>query len=196
MSRTTTFLDSSTMDNPTSQPDGRPAATQLPDWETPTDSQKSEGKGSQSSACRRSIVGAFFNRHIPPDRKYCGLRRRWALLSLYILLLVLVALIVGLSVGLTTRAPARDDSFLPLPSDSQFFVGDLTYYGPGLGACGATSGDGDSIVSVSHLLFDHVSNSSNPNSNPLCGMKIRAERFDEQVSAERSVDLTVVDRCI
>ena len=86
--------------------------------------------------------------------------------------------------------------FLPFPSNSQTFTGDFTYYSPGLGACGQTSGDGDDIVSVSRELFDSQINGENPSDNPLCGLKIRAQRFNQQVGAMRSVDLTVVDRCI
>lgn len=51
------------------------------------------------------------------------------------------------------------------------------------------------IVAVSHFLYDAYTPGGNPNANPLCGRKIRATRFDEQVNAQRSVDLTVVDRC-
>ena len=58
-----------------------------------------------------------------------------------------------------------------------------------------TSSNTDDIVSLSHFLFDSQSVGTNPNDNPLCGLTIRAERFDEVVSAMRSVDLTVVDRC-
>jgi hypothetical protein len=82
---------------------------------------------------------------------------------------------------------------LPLPGSSTIYTGDLTYYGTGLGACGITSKDTDHIVAVSKLLFDTYKG-SNPNSNPLCGKKIRAKRNKENVG-ERSVDLTVVDRC-
>ena len=57
------------------------------------------------------------------------------------------------------------------------------------------SSDTDHIVSVSHFLFDDVSQGSNPNANPLCGRKIRADRYDESVKGNRSIDLTVVDRC-
>ena len=86
--------------------------------------------------------------------------------------------------------------FLPLPSSAQTFTGDLTYYSPALGACGQTSGDDDHIVSVSHFLFDAESEGTNPNANPLCGLRLRAERFNDQIGANRSVDLTVVDRCV
>ena len=85
---------------------------------------------------------------------------------------------------------------LPLPSNKQVYTGDLTYYAPGLGACGITNYDSDSIVAISHLVFDAVQIGSNPNANPLCGKKLRASRFDEQVGAQRSVDLTVTDRCV
>ena len=109
-----------------------------------------------------------------------------------IIFLLVITLIVGLSVGLTRHSSAED---LPLPSNTQSFTGDLTYYSPGLGSCGVTSSDSDDICAVSHLLYDAESKGSNPNANPLCGRKIRATRFDEQVNAQRSVDLKVVDRC-
>lgn len=85
---------------------------------------------------------------------------------------------------------------LPLPTRSEIYQGDLTYYAPGLGACGITSTDGDDICAVSHIIFDTVSKGSNPNANPLCGLKIRATRYDQRVNAQRSLDLTVVDRCM
>lgn len=85
---------------------------------------------------------------------------------------------------------------LPLPKNSEIYQGDLTYYAPGLGACGKTSTDGDDICAVSHIIFDAVSRGSNPNTNPLCGLKIRVTRYDEHVNAQRSLDLTVVDRCM
>ena len=43
---------------------------------------------------------------------------------------------------------------------------------------------------MSHVLFDAASTGSNPNANPLCGMKVRLKR------GEASVDATVVDRCM
>jgi hypothetical protein len=85
---------------------------------------------------------------------------------------------------------------LPLPNNTDHHTGDLTYYGPGLGACGVTSDDDDAIVSVSHYLFDAVQTGSNPNSNPLCGKKIRATRIDERTSKQISIDVKVVDRCM
>lgn len=99
----------------------------------------------------------------------------------------LIALIVGLAAGLSSRNKLRN---LPLPSNNGGpYQGELTYYAAGLGACGVESKDGDNVVSVSYLLFDAVSTSSNPNQNPLCGKMIRARR------STGSVDLKVVDRC-
>ncbi len=50
---------------------------------------------------------------------------------------------------------------------------------------------------MSHIIFDEEGKGlTNPNANPLCGRKIRVQRFDEQVGANRSIDVTVVDRCV
>jgi len=46
------------------------------------------------------------------------------------------------------------------------------------------------ICAVSHVLYDAASTGSNPNANPLCGMKIRLRRNGE------SVDVKIVDRCV
>lgn len=79
---------------------------------------------------------------------------------------------------------------LPLPSSNGGpYSGDLTYYNPALGSCGDTNSDSDLIVAVSHIIFDAASKGSNPNANPLCGLKIRLRRNDN------SVDVKVVDRC-
>lgn len=46
------------------------------------------------------------------------------------------------------------------------------------------------VCAVSHVLFDAASTGSNPNANPLCGMKVRLRRDGT------SVDVKVVDRCV
>lgn len=115
--------------------------------------------------------------------------RRILLISLAIFF-VLLALILGLAIGLTRHHKQN----LPLPSSQGGpYNGDLTYYEPGLGACGITSSSGDKIVSVSHIIFDTVQKGSDPNANPLCGKKIRIRRPAEDNRG--SVDVTVVDRC-
>ncbi|KAL8768284.1 MAG: hypothetical protein Q9209_005423 [Squamulea sp. 1 TL-2023] len=72
---------------------------------------------------------------------------------------------------------------------NQGIVGDLTYYAPGLGACGSYSTDNDNICAISHITYDAAANGPNPNTNPLCGKQIRATRNGN------SVVVTVVDRC-
>jgi hypothetical protein len=84
---------------------------------------------------------------------------------------------------------------LPLPNNREVHTGDLTYYAPALGACGIVSSDSENVVAVSHLVFDAVQVGGNPNTNPLCGKKLRASRYNEEAGEQRSVDLTVVDRC-
>jgi hypothetical protein len=133
-----------------------------------------------------------FDRSSLNDRTYFNLRKRTFLLILLAHFLTILALILGLSIGLTQRKKSQN---LPLPSSSEHFTGDLTYYSPALGACGITSSDSDSVCAVSHLVFDAVQTGSDPNANPLCGLKIRAQRYKEGVGM-RSEDLTVVDRCV
>ncbi len=65
-----------------------------------------------------------------------------------------------------------------------------------MGACGIVSADSDPICAVSMIIFDAAQTGSNPNANPLCGRKIRIVHFDDRVGANRSVDVTVVDRCV
>ena len=125
-----------------------------------------------------------------PYRSYRSWRNlsRRTLLIIAVATLGLLALIIGLAAGLTRRSSTQN---LPLPSaNGGPYTGDLTYYAPGLGACGITSQNGDSIVAVSHIIFDAVSVGSNPNLNPLCGKMIRVRRDG------KSVDLKVVDRCV
>ncbi|KAJ5752597.1 hypothetical protein N7520_009514 [Penicillium odoratum] len=106
-----------------------------------------------------------------------------------IIAILLIALIIGLAVGLTVGKNKKSDLALPT-SNGGPYSGDLTYYDPGLGACGDTSTSSELICAVSHILFDAASTSSNPNDNPLCGLKIRIRRDG------KSVDVKVVDRCV
>ncbi|EEH06401.1 riboflavin aldehyde-forming enzyme [Histoplasma capsulatum G186AR] len=105
-------------------------------------------------------------------------------------------LVIGLTVGLSGRNKSSNINHhssvdLPLPNNHGGpYMGDLTYYDPGLGACGIESSAGEPVCAVSHYLYDAVSVGPNPNANPLCGKKLRLRR------AGRSVDVTVVDRCV
>ncbi|KAL1956167.1 hypothetical protein VTO42DRAFT_7602 [Malbranchea cinnamomea] len=108
-----------------------------------------------------------------------------------LIVIALLALIIGLAVGLTVGKKGGAAANLPLPTDNGGpYVGDLTYYDPGLGACGIMSSNSDDICAVSKDLYDAASVSANPNDNPLCGLRLRLKREG------KSVDVTVVDRCV
>ncbi|KIX00518.1 uncharacterized protein Z518_10658 [Rhinocladiella mackenziei CBS 650.93] len=146
----------------------------------------------RSATIRRKPVPAPQAAQLPTKRK--RLLDRWKSLSrrtriiILVVVVAIIALIIGLAAGLSTRKGTQN---LPLPSGNGGpYTGDLTYYEPALGACGLTSDDNDKIVAISHTVFDAASSGSNPNANPLCGKRIRARRDN------KSVDLTVVDRCV
>ena len=48
-------------------------------------------------------------------------------------------------------------------------VGDMTFYPVGVGSCGKTISDSQSIVALS---YEVMNNPPNPNNNPLCGKSI------------------------
>ncbi|KAI1371746.1 RlpA-like double-psi beta-barrel-protein domain-containing protein-containing protein [Hypoxylon crocopeplum] len=154
------------------------------------------------SATKPNLAASFRKRldvALPPHQPYFGRSRRFLILYILlpaaIVLFVVIPLAIGLGVGLSRRSSGTQN--LPLPSNKDIFTGDLTYYDPALGACGVQSSSSENIVSVSHIIFDAASQGSDPNSNPLCGMKIRVTRdFVEAGAGNRSVDVTVVDRCV
>ncbi|TLD33510.1 hypothetical protein PspLS_00715 [Pyricularia sp. CBS 133598] len=145
--------------------------------------------GQIQPGAHNSHHGNRLDRILPPHRKYLGMRRRVFLIVLAAVIALLV-LVIGLAAGLSSRSGGREK--MPLPEDGKTYVGELTYYNPGLGACGQDHGDGDMVVAVAHELFDEVGGGdANPNNNRLCGRKIR-------VSADGgrdSIEVTVVDRC-
>ncbi|TAQ83399.1 hypothetical protein B7494_g8275 [Chlorociboria aeruginascens] len=134
-----------------------------------------------------------FNEKWPENCTYFG-RSRKTVMSSLIALVLLIALVIGLAVGLSRHHKKSED--LPLPSNIATFTGDLTYYAPGLGACGIVSSASDNICAVSHIIFDAASTSGNPNANPLCGKMIRIRRDKGDGQGTRSVDVKVVDRCV
>jgi len=145
-----------------------------------------------SAASRVPFLDAYF----PPEKKYLGLSRNYFFLFVLTpaLLILLIILPVGLGVGLSDRHREQN---LPFPTSGEGpWEGDLTFYEPGMGACGWVSKNSEMIVSVSHTLWDSMQEGGNPNTNPLCGRKIRVRRdFVEEGKGERSVDVVVVDRC-
>ncbi|OJD21173.1 hypothetical protein ACJ73_07492 [Blastomyces percursus] len=119
-------------------------------------------------------------------------KQRIFLFALGGIILLHLILIIGLAAGLSARKnKGQGYGDLPLPSaHGGPYTGDLTYYDPGLGACGIKSAAGEPVCAVSQYLYDAVAVGTNPNANPLCGKRVRLRR------AGRSVDVTVVDRCV
>ena len=69
----------------------------------------------------------------------------------------------------------------PTSPDTPSARGEVTYYHPGLGACGQTHGDGDKVTAVSAAMFD---------SKKPCGRRMRVS------GGAGSVVVKVVDRCV
>ncbi|KAK1995880.1 SCP-like extracellular protein [Colletotrichum falcatum] len=65
------------------------------------------------------------------------------------------------------------------------FWGDITFYNPGLGACGRVDGAGSMVAALSHLKMG-----SQSNGNPLCGRQVRIRGPREEAV------VTVVDKCV
>ncbi|KAK5707229.1 hypothetical protein LTR17_020862 [Elasticomyces elasticus] len=172
---------------------------QISEWEQHAAVKHEDPTGQRVDAPVKSGgLKARLDAVFPPHRRYIGLSRKVFLIALLAAALALLALIIGLAAGLSGGSKHSKKN-LPLPGNTDSHTGDLTYYQPGLGACGITSDSTDSIVSVSHIIFDAAGSSSsqggNSNNNPLCGQMLRASRYDEEAGADRSVDLKVVDRC-
>ncbi|KAI1460033.1 RlpA-like double-psi beta-barrel-protein domain-containing protein-containing protein [Annulohypoxylon moriforme] len=66
------------------------------------------------------------------------------------------------------------------------FSGDMTYYAPGLGACGKYNNANDHIVAVAPAQYG---NDANPNKAKVCGKKIKIHYGGKTATA------TVVDKC-
>lgn len=70
-----------------------------------------------------------------------------------------------------------------------YYTGDLTYYTPGLGACGFTNTEADHIVAIPEKIFDAYNN-GNPNNNPLCNKTVTITGKNGQKYTAK-----IVDRC-
>ncbi|EMR64162.1 hypothetical protein MGN70_003144 [Eutypa lata] len=66
------------------------------------------------------------------------------------------------------------------------YSGDLTYYTPGLGACGFTNSEADAVVA---LAVDQYGSDPNPNNAAVCGRQIAINYNGKTAIAE------VVDKC-
>ncbi|KAF8979645.1 hypothetical protein BDQ17DRAFT_1416711 [Cyathus striatus] len=70
------------------------------------------------------------------------------------------------------------------PVEKRSISGDVTYFYPGLGACGTYNSNTDFIAAVSASYFDAFSGyaGGNPNANPLCGrtIQVNSQTFLDQ----------------
>ncbi|KAF3771274.1 expansin-related, partial [Cryphonectria parasitica EP155] len=64
--------------------------------------------------------------------------------------------------------------------------GKMTYYAPGLGACGATNTNADMIVAVPSIVYGTY---ANPNSSPVCKKTVTI------TAGSTSVKAAITDRC-
>ncbi|KAI9782495.1 MAG: hypothetical protein M1839_004981 [Geoglossum umbratile] len=135
--------------------------------------------------------------------RWASKRRKWIYTAIAFTLLLAIILSIALGLGLRKKRPKYN-------YDAPTHTGDLTYYDPGLGACGITSSSHDYICAISYHLFDAYSTSSNPNANPLCGKRLWFARttgpgavkkgdggkvdVGAEVKGER-VEVVVADRC-
>ncbi|KAG7093395.1 hypothetical protein E1B28_007076 [Marasmius oreades] len=70
------------------------------------------------------------------------------------------------------------------------FTGDVTFYTPGLGACGRLNGAGDLIAAVAAPIYNTFPGATaNPNLNPICGKKAKV------TYQGKSVTVNIVDKC-
>ncbi|KAG7090506.1 hypothetical protein E1B28_009619 [Marasmius oreades] len=91
---------------------------------------------------------------------------------------------------LATFSIAAFTSAAPTTLVARANVGDVTFYTPGLGSCGITSGSNELVAAVAAGIFDTFPGAGpNPNLNPICNKRARV------TAGGKSVDVTVVDRC-
>ena len=77
------------------------------------------------------------------------------------------------------------------PAAGKSYTGEMTYFTPGMGACGHTSGEDEKMVAISMALFDQYTPNGNPNKNPLCGQTVSITSPDGS-----SHEATIWDRCV
>jgi hypothetical protein len=77
------------------------------------------------------------------------------------------------------------------PASGKSFTGEMTYFTPGMGACGHDSSESEHMVAVSMALFDQYTPNGNPNNNPLCGKTLTITSPDGS-----SHEATIWDRCV
>ncbi|GLB36782.1 putative lytic transglycolase [Lyophyllum shimeji] len=79
---------------------------------------------------------------------------------------------------------------LPLISAVAAYTGDLTFFTPGLGACGLTNSDADMIAAVSVEFYNTFPGATaNPNLNPICG-KMATVNY-----GGKTIRVAITDKC-
>ncbi|RDL40806.1 uncharacterized protein BP5553_00785 [Venustampulla echinocandica] len=163
----------------------------------PASEEPSKQESIEAGSCNRTSTRRYLPLSIT-NFFYHSRKRAYIICGIGAVLLLALILGLGLGLGLSHKSSKQSAKNLPLPTNAATFTGDLTYYspGPGYGACGYENTETEAICAVSHLVWDAVSTSTNPNLNPLCGKKIRITRYFPEVGGNRSVDVQVVDRCV
>jgi hypothetical protein len=72
------------------------------------------------------------------------------------------------------------------PASGSSYTGEMTYFTPGMGACGHDSSESERMA-----LFDKYTPNGNPNNNPLCGKTLSITSPDGS-----SHEATIWDRCV
>ncbi|KAI0812117.1 RlpA-like double-psi beta-barrel-protein domain-containing protein-containing protein [Xylaria sp. FL0064] len=89
------------------------------------------------------------------------------------------SLIIALGIaGNALAAPLNTTTPAAVTARSQTFTGDITYYQPGLGACGETNTDAETVVALSPAQYDGA-----------CGKTITITKDGKTATAK------VVDKC-
>ena len=95
----------------------------------------------------------------------------------------------------SSSAPASYDSGSSSSGDNpaagKSYTGEMTYFTPGMGACGHESSESEKMVAISMALFDQYTPNGNPNKNPLCGQTVSITGADGS-----SHEATIWDRCV
>ncbi|CAG8575448.1 7667_t:CDS:2 [Diversispora eburnea] len=102
-------------------------------------------------------------------------------------------LVMVIVVLLTFNIDSFNSAPIGVPKNTNIFkreTGQITYYNPGLGACGITSSDHEFVCAIPAVVFDKYTPNGNPNKNSKCGTYATVTR------GTRSVTCKIVDRCV
>ncbi|KAG7093151.1 hypothetical protein E1B28_009434 [Marasmius oreades] len=90
----------------------------------------------------------------------------------------------------TQASPTPEVGPVEVRIASTTHTGDVTFYTPGLGACGHTNNANEFVAAAAAPVFDTFPGATaNPNNNPICGKQTTV------TYQGKSVTVTLVDRC-